>query len=137
LLREACANLGHLLGRDLARDVEQRLDVWGSLRAQLERWRADVQRLRFFRAYLAAAAALTANGCAPLVEAAVNGTLLPAQLEPAFERSVLQAWVSQVFAQEPALATFFGEQHHRRVSDFAARDRAHLEACSQVARARL
>ena len=137
-VREALAALDRLLGVAAATG-DRGGDGLPALGHRLTRWRNDLHQLPAWNAYRAAAAELTRAGCATLVDAAAKGDLPLDQLAPAFRRGIHQAWVREVAASEPMLATFNGDDHRRRVETFAATDRRVLglgatEAVARVAR---
>ncbi len=57
-----------------------------------------------------------------------KASLIPAEDIPkAVRRSLLQAWLNWVFAQDPCLGRFRGENHERLISEFRELDRKHWE----------
>lgn len=66
-------------------------------------------------------------GLSCLGEAHLRAEVPAAELETAFERSLLRRWVGAVRDAEPSLREFDGRIHHRLVERFVSLDRLHLE----------
>lgn len=109
----------------------------GNVVARTRRWLADVPQLREQCAYARAVAAMTEFGAAPLAAAHSVGELPAEDLEPAFERTFLEAWLDRIHAQHPDLAMFRGSDHERTVREFRELDRRAIEMAAEVVVARL
>ncbi|MBZ5700363.1 MAG: DUF3320 domain-containing protein [Acidobacteriia bacterium] len=54
-------------------------------------------------------------------------SLSPGEVPNALRRSLLQAWLNWVFADDPCLGTFRGENHERLILEFRELDKKHWE----------
>ena len=104
---------------------------------RVRRWLQDVPRLREHCAYVRAAASVEKHGAAPLVEAHAEGGLSTNELQSAFERTFLESWLDVVYAAEPELAMFRGNDHERVIEQFCELDRRAIALAAQVISARL
>ncbi|HEX5053006.1 MAG TPA: DUF3320 domain-containing protein [Planctomycetota bacterium] len=102
-----------------------------------QRWLAEVPRLREHCAYEAAASAAAEHGAGELIAAHAAGALRTEQLQPTFERTLLETWLDEVHRREPSLATFRGREHARSIAKFAALDREAIRLAAEVVLARL
>jgi very-short-patch-repair endonuclease len=136
-LRAAIDELADALGWDGRAELARATAPWDALRDRLQRWRADIQRLRHWHAFLVASKSLEAAGCAAIVAAVARGELGVDQLHRSFEKGVYNAWVRRELKGDPILGAFDGERHTRLIESFAQRDHGLLASCGDVARARI
>lgn len=110
---------------------------FAAIAARVARWRGALPALREHCAYVRAAAAADAAGAAPFVAAHARGELAAADLEAAFERAHLQAWLDALHADDHDLARFSGRDHERAIAAFGELDRRAMQLAAEVVAARL
>lgn len=101
------------------------------LRATVESWIEAMPRFRHWCLYRQAANQLAQEGLEALAEAHLQGSLSADQLEPAFERNVLQRWTTAVRDEDEALLRFDGPGHERTAARFATLDQELLKLARQ------
>ena len=105
--------------------------------ARARRWLADVPRLREHCAYAGIAGRASELGAGALVAAHAIGELRTDELNPAFERTLLESWLDTVHAAEPHLAMFRGAAHERTIEQFRRLDEKAIRTAPKVVTARL
>jgi very-short-patch-repair endonuclease len=101
---------------------------------RLAAWRDGGEALTVWVGYRARAHEANVVGLKDLVDRLHSGDLAPVSALPDFEQAFFESVFESQVEAEPALATFDGELHSRKVSDFAALDRQRIKAAAmQVA----
>lgn len=102
--------------------------------ARLAAWRDGGEALTTWVSYQARAHEARVVGLTDLVEQLHNGTLAPVTALPDFEQAFFEAVFEGQVEIEPALATFDGELHGRKVREFVDLDHQRIRAAAmQVA----
>jgi len=131
LLNDLRADIATLLGSDPFESTPIQ-----AMSGKLHGWTGRTETLSRWVAYSGRAVEANAAGLDALVDRLHDGRLAPTEAIAAFEMSYYEAIFADQVAREPELATFDGDLHSRRVSEFAAFDQQRIEASSlEVVRA--
>lgn len=102
--------------------------------SRLTAWQNGGEALTTWVSYRARAHEANSLGLRDLVDRLHTGGLAPVQALPDFEQAFFEAVLEHQIAEEPALATFDGELHGRKVRDFVDLDHQRIKAAAmQVA----
>ncbi len=99
---------------NLIQDLYEKLNVM----------KADISKLRKWAQYYSIREDnLTNPVLLPLIELLERGEIMAAELIPAFELNVAEAFLRLAFNERPALASFDGDLHEKKIGRFAELDR--------------
>lgn len=94
------------------------------LHERLKAMRGEVSKLRKWAQYYSIREdSLTNPGLQPLIELLERGEIMAAELIPAFELNIAEAFLRLAFTERPALASFDGDLHEKKISRFSELDR--------------